>query len=99
MFCSRYHVHEYCASSEFTGFDLQPRPSRSDESLKKKTKLKTKVSDLEVKVEDQMSFLKQMQIEYEVGKNQLEHLSTGKERKEELLQSLQTGVLSKEGHA
>ena len=45
-----------------------------------------------------MSSLKQLQNEYEAAKKQLEQLSTEKERKEELLQSLQTGVSSKEGH-
>lgn len=68
------------------------------EEQQKRTKLSANVADLEAKVEEKMSSFKQLQAEYETTRKELERLSAEKDRKEELLQSLQTGVSSKEGH-
>lgn len=68
------------------------------EEQQKRNKLKSNVADLEIKVQEKMSSFSRLENEYESAKKELEELSTEKDRKEELLQSLQTGVSSKEGH-
>lgn len=74
------------------------KTSSVKEEQQKRNQLQASVSDLESALEKKMASFKQLENEYEVAKKEFEEISNEKDRKEELLQSLQTGVSSKEGH-
>ncbi|KAF5098263.1 hypothetical protein DV451_003466 [Geotrichum candidum] len=69
-----------------------------EEEQKKRNNLQSNVANLEAKIQQNDAQFKKLQENYETIKKEYEELSLEKDRKEELLQSLQTGVSSKEGH-
>ncbi|KAI9213328.1 hypothetical protein DS838_001820 [Geotrichum bryndzae] len=69
-----------------------------EEEQQKRNNLQSNVANLEAKIQQNDAQFKKLQENYETIKKEYEELSLEKDRKEELLQSLQTGVSSKEGH-
>lgn len=72
------------------------RSSKSEESDRRKGFLKS-VSELEAQLKQKTKLLEKMQAQFDKAKEELEKQSDEAESKEELLQTLQTGVASKEG--
>lgn len=87
------HSHELVRLT--TVFDLK-NASISEEKEKRKGIQKT-VSDLEKTLKEKRDVYDKLQAQYDTAKAELDAQTAEMEQKEELLQSLQTGVASKEG--
>lgn len=87
------HSHELVRLT--TVFDLKQN-SVSEEEEKRKSIQKT-VSDLEKVLKEKKNVYDKLQAQYDAAKSELDAQSVEVEQKEELLQTLQTGVASKEG--
>lgn len=87
------HSHELVRLT--TVFDLK-RNSVEEEKEKRKSIQKT-VSDLEKVLKEKKKVYDKLQAQYDAAKSELDAQSVEVEQKEELLQTLQTGVASKEG--
>ena len=87
------HSHELVRLT--TVFDLK-NASIAEEKEKRKGIQKT-VSDLEKTLKDKRDVYDKLQAQYDTAKAELDAQTAEMEQKEELLQSLQTGVASKEG--
>ena len=87
------HSHELVRLT--TVFDLK-NASIAEEKEKRKGIQKT-VSDLEKTLKDKRDVYDKLQAQYDTAKAELDTQTAEMEQKEELLQSLQTGVASKEG--
>lgn len=78
-----------------TVFDLK-NASIAEEKERRKN-IQKSVADLEALLEDKSKTLEKMQSKYDAAKLDLDKQAAEVEKKEELLQTLQTGVASKEG--
>lgn len=87
------HSHELVRLT--TVFDLK-NASIAEEKEKRKSIQKT-VSDLEKTLKEKRDVYDKLQAQYDTAKAELDAQTAEMEQKEELLQSLQTGVASKEG--
>ena len=87
------HSHELVRLT--TVFDLK-NSSMEEEKEKGKTIQKT-VSDLEKALKEKRKVYEKLQAQYDSAKSELDAQNVEVEQKEELLQTLQTGVASKEG--
>ena len=87
------HSHE--AVRLATVFDLK-RTSMTEEKERSKGYQKS-VKDLQAQVKEKSKLYEQLQLQYDSAKSDLDKQTTEVETKEELLQTLQTGVASKEG--
>ena len=87
------HSHELVRLT--TVFDLK-NASIAEEKEKRKGIQKT-VSDLEKTLKEKRDVYDKLQAQYDTAKAELDAQTAEMEQKEELLQSLQTGVASKEG--
>lgn len=87
------HSHELVRLS--TVFDLK-NASMAEEKEKRKRVEKT-VSDLQEVLKEKKSVYDKLQTQYDAAKAELDAQTAEVEQKEELLQTLQTGVASKEG--
>ena len=87
------HSHE--AVRLATVFDLK-RTSMTEEKERSKGYQKS-VKDLQAQVKEKSKLYEQLQSQYDSAKSDLDKQTTEVETKEELLQTLQTGVASKEG--
>lgn len=77
---------------------VELKTSSIKEEQHKRQKMQSDITDLEKQVQEKLQSFKQLQADYDQAKKDFEEMSNEKDRKEELLQSLQTGVSSKEGH-
>ena len=87
------HSHE--AVRLTTTMDLK-KSSGSEEETRREQTLKS-VRELEAQLKEKLAAFEKLQSQYEAAKAQHDKQSTELEEKEELLQTLQTGVASKEG--
>ena len=87
------HSHELVRLT--TVMDLK-RSSITEEQARRKEYLKS-VKELESQVREKSKVFEKLQAQYDDAKSQLDKLSGEVEQKEELLQTLQTGVASREG--
>jgi structural maintenance of chromosome 2 len=87
------HSHELVRLT--TVFDLK-NASMAEEKEKKKT-IQKSVSDLEKALKEKKKVYDKLQAQYDAAKAELDAQNVEVEQKEELLQTLQTGVASKEG--
>jgi structural maintenance of chromosome 2 len=87
------HSHELVRLT--TQLDLK-NASVSEEQEKRETVKKT-VKDLEKVLKEKREIYDKLQAEYDAAKSELDAQTAEVEQKEELLQTLQTGVASKEG--
>lgn len=87
------HSHELVRLS--TVIDLK-NSSMAEEKEKRKTVQKT-VAELEKQLHDKKKIYDKLQAQYDTAKAELDAQTAEVEQKEELLQTLQTGVASKEG--
>ena len=87
------HSHELVRLT--TVIDLK-RSSITEEQARRKEYLKS-VKELESQVREKSKVFEKLQAQYDDAKSQLDKLSGEVEQKEELLQTLQTGVASREG--
>lgn len=87
------HSHELVRLT--TVFDLK-NASMAEEKEKKKTMQKS-VHDLEKALKEKRKVYDKLQTQYDAAKAELDAQNVEVEQKEELLQTLQTGVASKEG--
>ncbi|KAL2003791.1 hypothetical protein VTN02DRAFT_2285 [Thermoascus thermophilus] len=87
------HSHELVRLS--TVIDLK-NSSMAEEKEKRKTAQKT-VAELEKQLHDKKKIYDKLQAQYDTAKAELDAQTAEVEQKEELLQTLQTGVASKEG--
>ncbi|EYE97567.1 condensin subunit SMC2 [Aspergillus ruber CBS 135680] len=87
------HSHELVRLT--TVFDLK-NASIVEEKERQKDNQKT-VNDLEKLLKEKKDIYDKLQAQYDTAKAELDAQTAGVEQKEELLQSLQTGVASKEG--
>ncbi|KAL4964143.1 condensin subunit SMC2 [Aspergillus stella-maris] len=87
------HSHELVRLT--TVFDL--KNASIDEEKEKAKEVQTSVKDLEKALKDKKKIYDKLQAEYDAAKAELDAQTAEVEQKEELLQTLQTGVASKEG--
>lgn len=87
------HSHELVRLA--TALDLK-NSSMAEEKEKRKSLQKT-VSELEKLLKDKKTIYEKLQAKYDTAKAELDSQTAEVEQKEELLQTLQTGVASKEG--
>ncbi|PSS25627.1 hypothetical protein M430DRAFT_56342 [Amorphotheca resinae ATCC 22711] len=87
------HSHELVRLS--TVIDL--KKSSMVEEKERKSTIQKSVSELETLLKQKTKVYDKLQAQYDGAKEELEKLSREAETKEELLQTLQTGVASKEG--
>jgi structural maintenance of chromosome 2 len=87
------HSHEMVRIS--TALDLKQR-SLTEEQERKQT-VQTSVKELEAMLKEKSKAFETMQAQYEAAKKDFDQRAEEVEQKEELLQTLQTGVASKEG--
>ncbi|CBF70609.1 hypothetical protein AN5899.2 [Aspergillus nidulans FGSC A4] len=87
------HSHELVRLT--TVFDLK-KASIAEEKEKSK-ELQKSVKDLETSLKEKKKIYDKLQAEYDAAKAELDAQTAEVEQKEELLQTLQTGVASKEG--
>ena len=87
------HSHELVRLT--TVFDLK-KASIAEEKEKSK-ELQKSVKDLETLLKEKKKIYDKLQAEYDAAKTELDAQTAEVEQKEELLQTLQTGVASKEG--
>ena len=87
------HSHELVRLS--TVFDL--KNSSMDEEKEKRKNIQNTVSELEKVLKEKRKVYDKLQAEYDAAKAELDAQTVEVEQKEELLQTLQTGVASKEG--
>ncbi|KAJ5731924.1 hypothetical protein N7493_003405 [Penicillium malachiteum] len=87
------HSHELVRLT--TVFDL--KNSSMDEEKEKRKAIKNSVRDLEKTLKEKRAIYEKLQAQYDAAKAELDAQNVEVEQKEELLQTLQTGVASKEG--
>lgn len=87
------HSHELVRLT--TVFDL--KNSSMDEEKEKRETVRKSVSDLEKTLKEKRKIYDKLQAQYDSAKAELDAQNVEVEQKEELLQTLQTGVASKEG--
>ncbi|KAL4957162.1 RecF/RecN/SMC [Aspergillus filifer] len=87
------HSHELVRLT--TVFDL--KNASIDEEKEKAQEVQKSVKDLEKALKDKKKIYDKLQAEYDAAKTELDAQIAEVEQKEELLQTLQTGVASKEG--
>ncbi|KAJ5640936.1 RecF/RecN/SMC [Penicillium herquei] len=87
------HSHELVRLT--TVFDL--KNSSMDEEKEKSKAIKNSVRDLEKTLKEKRAIYEKLQAQYDAAKAELDAQNVEVEQKEELLQTLQTGVASKEG--
>lgn len=87
------HLHEVVRLA--TIFDL--KQSSMTEEAEKRKGFQTLVKELEAQVNEKSKLYEKMQSQYDAAKGDLDKQTAEVETKEELLQTLQTGVASKEG--
>ncbi|KAL4797066.1 RecF/RecN/SMC [Aspergillus venezuelensis] len=87
------HSHELVRLT--TVFDL--KNASIDEEKEKAKEVQKSVKDLEKALKDKKKIYDKLQAEYDAAKAELDAQTAEVEQKEELLQTLQTGVASKEG--
>ncbi|MCJ1313119.1 Structural maintenance of chromosomes protein 2 [Agyrium rufum] len=87
------HSHEVVRLS--TVMDL--KKSSMVEEQKQQKEIQSSVKDLEKAVEQKRKIYEKLQSQYDIAKSDLDKQSSEIEQKEELLQTLQTGVASREG--
>ncbi|KAJ6013871.1 RecF/RecN/SMC [Penicillium herquei] len=87
------HSHELVRLT--TVFDL--KNSSMDEEKEKRKAVKNSVRDLEKTLKEKRAIYEKLQAQYDAAKAELDAQNVEVEQKEELLQTLQTGVASKEG--
>ena len=87
------HSHELVRLT--TVFDL--KNSSMDEEKEKREIVRKSVSDLEKTLKEKRKIYDKLQAQYDSAKAELDAQNVEVEQKEELLQTLQTGVASKEG--
>ncbi|KAJ5907607.1 hypothetical protein N7495_000289 [Penicillium taxi] len=87
------HSHELVRLT--TVFDL--KNSSLDEEKEKRKTMQNAVSDLEKMLKEKRAVYERLQAQYDAAKSELDAQNVEVEQKEELLQTLQTGVASKEG--
>ncbi|KAI9719939.1 MAG: Structural maintenance of chromosomes protein 2 [Chrysothrix sp. TS-e1954] len=63
----------------------------------KREKFEQSITELRSQVEEKMPIMEEVQQRYEFARTDIQHRASDVEKKEELLQSLQTGIASKEG--
>ena len=89
----REHSHEMVRLT--TAMDL--KRSSQDEEQGRHEQAVASVKDLEAQLQGKLAAFEKLQKQFEAAKEQHDKQSTELEQKEELLQTLQTGVASKEG--
>ncbi|KAJ0417118.1 RecF/RecN/SMC [Aspergillus carlsbadensis] len=87
------HSHELVRLT--TVFDL--KNASVDEEKQKRKEFQKTVSDLEKVLKDKKKIYDKLQAQYDAAKAELDAQTSEFDQKEELLQTLQTGVASKEG--
>lgn len=87
------HLHEVVRLA--TVFDL--KQSSMTEEAEKRRGFQMSVKDLEAQVNEKSKLYEKLQSQYDAAKGDLDKQTAEVETKEELLQTLQTGVASKEG--
>jgi len=87
------HSHELVRLT--TVLDL--KNSSMEEEKEKSKAIQNNVSDLEKALKEKRTVYDKLQAQYDAAKSELDAQSVEVEQKEELLQTLQTGVASKEG--
>ncbi|RDW92123.1 hypothetical protein BP5796_01517 [Coleophoma crateriformis] len=87
------HSHELVRLS--TVMDL--KKSSMEEEKERKASIQKTVSELETLLKQKTKIYERLQVQYDKAKEDLEKQNEEAETKEELLQTLQTGVASKEG--
>lgn len=87
------HLHEVVRLA--TVFDL--KQSSMTEEAEKRKGFQTLVKELEAQVNERSKLYEKLQSQYDAAKGDLDKQTAEVETKEELLQTLQTGVASKEG--
>ena len=87
------HSHELVRLT--TVMDLK-RSGMAEEQARRKEYLKS-VKELESQVKEKSKIFEKLQAQYDTAKSQYDKLSSEVDQKEELLQTLQTGVASREG--
>ncbi|RDW79727.1 hypothetical protein BP6252_04365 [Coleophoma cylindrospora] len=87
------HSHELVRLS--TVMDL--KKSSMEEEKERKASIQKTVSELETLLKQKTKIYEKLQVQYDKAKEDLEKQNEEAETKEELLQTLQTGVASKEG--
>jgi structural maintenance of chromosome 2 len=87
------HSHELVRLT--TVFDL--KNASMEEEKEKKTAIQKSVRDLEKSLKEKKKVYDKLQAQYDAAKAELDAQNVEVEQKEELLQTLQTGVASKEG--
>ncbi|KAJ5087614.1 RecF/RecN/SMC [Penicillium angulare] len=87
------HSHELVRLT--TVFDL--KNSSMDEEKEKRKTIQNSVSDMEKTLKEKKKVYDKLQAQYDAAKAELDAQNVEVEQKEELLQTLQTGVASKEG--
>ncbi|KAJ5702756.1 hypothetical protein N7488_010304 [Penicillium malachiteum] len=87
------HSHELVRLT--TVFDL--KNSSMDEEKEKRKAIQNSVRDLEKTLKEKRAIYEKLQAQYDAAKAELDAQNVEVEQKEELLQTLQTGVASKEG--
>jgi structural maintenance of chromosome 2 len=87
------HSHELVRLT--TVFDL--KNASVDEEKQKRKEFQKTVSDLEKVLKDKKKIYDKLQAQYDAAKAELDAQTAEVDQKEELLQTLQTGVASKEG--
>ncbi|KAJ5728746.1 uncharacterized protein N7483_003254 [Penicillium malachiteum] len=87
------HSHELVRLT--TVFDL--KNSSMDEEKEKRKAIKNSVRDLEKTLKEKSAIYEKLQVQYDAAKAELDAQNVEVEQKEELLQTLQTGVASREG--
>ncbi|KAL9598063.1 MAG: hypothetical protein Q9219_004757 [cf. Caloplaca sp. 3 TL-2023] len=89
----RVHSHEVVRVA--TLFDLKQASLKEEKD--RRMNVEKSVADLEIQLKDKKATLEKIQSRYDTAKADLDKQAAEVEKKEELLQTLQTGVASKEG--